>query len=336
MDISDFPRLPLAHLPTPLEPLDNLSRLLAGPRIYVKRDDCTGLATGGNKTRKLEFLVAEALARKADTLVTVGAVQSNHVRQTVAAAAKTGLRCEVLLQREVIRDLDYATNGNLLLDQLMGVKLHYCDHSADLNGDGQKLADALGRAGAKTFFIPAGGSNPLGALGYVDCAFELLRQTTDRQIEMTAIIHATGSQGTQAGLLLGLALQDRVIPVHGITVSRPGREQAIKVLDLVRQTEQLLGTGPLVADNQVHCDGGFYGPGYGQPNAQMIEAVSLCARHEGLLLDPVYTGKAMAGLIAHIRNGTFNRDDTLVFLHTGGQAALSAYRSAFGAQDLGE
>lgn len=329
MDIADFPRHPLAHLPTPLEPMDRLSADLGGPRIFVKRDDCTGLATGGNKTRKLEYLIGDALEKEADTLVTVGATQSNHVRQTIAAAAKTGLKCEVLLEREVIRDDDYENNGNVLLDHILGATLHHRDATEDLNAEGQKLADNLTAQGANTYFIPAGGSNAVGAQGYVDCAFELLSQTTLMSNDMTAIFVATGSQGTQAGLLVGLALKENATPVHGITVSRPGDEQAGKVLDLVRATETLLETGEIVSDDQVICDGNFYEPGYGQPNAAMIEAITMCARLEGLLLDPVYSGKAMAGLIAYIRDGKFEKNDNVVFLHTGGQAALSAYRKIF-------
>ncbi len=334
-DISEFAKQSLGHFPTPLEPLFNLSRALAGPQIFVKRDDCTGLASGGNKTRKLEYLLGQALHQKADTLVTVGAVQSNHVRQTIAAAAKVGLRCEVLLLREVKRDQDYETNGNILLDRLMGATLHYCETSDDLNADGQRLADDLDRSGAKTFFIPAGGSNPIGSLGYVACARELVDQVMTEKLKIAGIFHATGSQGTQAGLLLGLALINNSTPVQGITVSRPGAQQVPLVLRLIRQTEHLLGCPATVDDKQVLCDGGYYEPGYGQPNAAMIEAVEICARLEGLFLDPVYSGKAMAGLIDHIRRGRYTANDTVIFLHTGGQTALSAYPSVFNTRQDG-
>ena len=329
MDILDFPRIPLSHLPTPLEYLPNLSRELDGPEIYVKRDDCTGLATGGNKTRKLEYLLGDALDKGADTLVTVGATQSNHVRQTIAAAAKSNLRCEVLLEREVVRDDDYELNGNVLLDHLMGAKLHYCDAVDDLNTEGQKLANDLSSDGANVYFIPTGGSTPIGALGYADCAFELLTQTALLNIDMAGIFLATGSQGTQAGLVLGLAMEGDTTPVYGITVSRSGVEQAPKVFDLVQRTESLLELEPHVSEDQILCDGEYYAPGYGQPNEGMIEAINLCARLEGLFLDPVYSGKAMAGMIDKIRQGEFGEDDKVVFLHTGGQVALSAYRSTF-------
>lgn len=329
MDIADFPKFPLAHLPTPLELLPHLSRELGGPEIFVKRDDCTGLASGGNKTRKLEYLIGEALENQADTIVTVGATQSNHVRQTIAAAAKAGLACEVLLEQAVTRDDDYEANGNVLLDRLMGATIHTCEPSDDLNRDGQALANELAQKGANPTFIPLGGSSPLGALGYVECAFELLTQTILLNIEMSAIFVATGSQGTQAGLLVGLAAEGNSTPVHGIAVSRPGDQQAELVLDLTRRTEALLELGPIVPEGSVLCDGGYYGPGYGQPNDAMVEAVRLCARLEGLILDPVYSGKAMAGLIDKIRNGAYTKQDKVVFIHTGGQAALGAYRSVF-------
>jgi len=323
------PRLRFAHLPTPLEPLDNLSRELGGPRIWVKRDDCTGLATGGNKTRKLEFLVAGAIRRKSETLVTVGATQSNHVRQTAAAAARFGLGCEVLLEREVVRDDDYANNGNILLDRMFGANIHQRPPSDDLNRAGEDLAAEIAASGVATYFIPAGGSSPVGALGYVVCALEMAEQFREMEIEPAAVIVATGSQGTQSGLLAGFSAAGRDVPVIGITVSRDGEEQAELVLDLTRKTAELAEIEFEVNQDQVVCDGSYYAPGYGQPNEGMIEALSLTACTEGLILDPVYSGKAMAGLIAMIRSGRFGSQDTVVFLHTGGTAGLFGYRSLF-------
>ena len=329
MNLTRFPRVQLAHLPTRLEPLAALSRHLGGPNIYVKRDDCTGLAGGGNKTRKLEFLMADALEKRADTVVTVGATQSNHVRQTIAAAAKLGLRSEVLLEKAVIRDDDYAGNGNVLLDNLMGATLHHREPTADLDAEGQALADVLASDGANAYFIPTGGSSPVGALGYVDCATELLGQSRDMELNVDAIVVASGSQGTQAGLLVGLAADKADIPVHGICVSRSGPELEELVFNLAERTAEHAGCTAPVLRHSVICDGDYFAPGYGQPNDAMIEAVTLCARFEGLLLDPVYSGKAMAGLINKIRNGTFKKDDNVVFIHTGGQIALHAYRSTF-------
>ncbi len=329
MDLARFPRVQLAHLPTPLEPLEALSHHLGGPAIYVKRDDCTGLAGGGNKTRKLEFLMADALEQGADTIVTVGATQSNHVRQTIAASAKLGLRSEVLLEKAVVRDDDYAGNGNILLDNLMGATIHHCEPGDDMNVRGQVLADELASAGAKSYFIPVGGSNRIGALGYADCAGEILDQSTEMGLAVDAIVVASGSQGTQAGLLVGLANAGSEIPVHGICVSRSAAELEEAVFELAKKTADYAGlTAPILRESVI-CDDGYYAPGYGQPNAGMIEAVTLCARLEGLLLDPVYSGKAMSGLMGKIRDGTLNTGDTVIFLHTGGQVALHAYRSTF-------
>ena len=333
MNLTRFPRVHLAHLPTPLEPLAALSRHLGGPEIYIKRDDCTGLAGGGNKTRKLEFLMADALEKGADTVVTVGATQSNHVRQTIAAAAKLGLRSEVLLEKAVVRDDDYAGNGNVLLDNLMGATLHHREPGGDMDVEGQAFADVLSSDGANAYFIPTGGSSPVGALGYIECATEILRQTGgqsgEMDLEVDAIVVASGSQGTQAGLLVGLASAGSNIPVHGICVSRSGPELEDLVFNLAERTADHAGITAPVLRQSVMCDGDYFAPGYGQPNDAMIEAVTLCARLEGLLLDPVYSGKAMAGLIGKIRTGLFKKGDTVVFLHTGGQVALHAYRSTF-------
>lgn len=329
MDLSRFPRLALAHLPTPLEPLKALSRHLGGPDIYVKRDDCTGLAGGGNKTRKLEFLMADAVERHADTIVTVGATQSNHIRQTVAAAAKLGLRSHVLVERGVMADAEFAANGNMLLDTLMGATVHPCEPGGDLNAQGRALADDLASESTKPYFIPAGASNALGALGYVECAVETLQQADNMRLAADALIVASGSQGTQAGLLVGLAAAASDMAVHGICVSRSATEQEGLVFELARQTAELAAVTTPLRRNHVICDDGYYAPGYSHPNDDMIEAVLLCARLEALLLDPVYSGKAMAGLIGKIRNGDFEAGNSVIFLHTGGQAALHAYRRTF-------
>ncbi len=329
MDLSKFPRIQLAHLPTPLHSLGALSRHLGGPDIYVKRDDCTGLAGGGNKTRKLEFLMADALERGANTIVTVGATQSNHVRQTVAAAATLGLRIEVLLEKAVVRDDDYAKNGNILLDHLMGAIIHHIDPSDNLDEAGQAFANDLDADGRKSYFVRTGGSSPVGSLGYVDCTAEILSQSTNLGLNIDAIVVGSGSQGTQAGLLVGLAANDSQIPVHGICVSRDRAQLEELVYTLATKTADYAGLKTLIKREDVMCDDGYFRPGYGQPNDGMIEAVTLCARLEGLLLDPVYSGKAMAGLIGKIRNGTFKKGQSVVFIHTGGQTALHAYRSTF-------
>jgi len=329
MNLANFPRVQLAHLPTPLEPLNTLSRHLDGPDIYIKRDDCTGLAGGGNKTRKLEFLMADALEKGADTVVTVGATQSNHVRQTIAAAAKLGLRSEVLLESAVVRDDDYGANGNVLLDNLMGATIHHREPGGNLDVEGQALADVLSSDGANAYFIPTGGSTDVGALGYADCAGEILGQSGEMGLDVDAIVVASGSQGTQAGLLAGLADAGSAIPVYGICVSRSATELEELVFNLTKKTAIYAGITAPITRQSVICDGAYYAPGYGQPNDAMIEAVTLCARLEGVLLDPVYSGKAMAGLIGKVRDSTFKKGDTVIFLHTGGQVALHAYRSIF-------
>ncbi len=329
MDLTKYPRVHLAQLPTPLEPLKRLSHALDGPDIYVKRDDCTGLAGGGNKTRKLEFLVADAIEQGADTLVTVGATQSNHVRQSIAAAAKTGLRIEVLLEQRMERDKDYAENGNVMLDYLMGGVVHHCGMVEDLNAAGEELADTLRADGRKVYSIPAGGSSVVGSLGYSGCATEILAQANDMDMRIDAIVVASGSQGTQAGLLVGLADANAAIPVHGVSVGRTQEELEGKVFALATDTATFANVTSPIERETVICDGSFVGEGYGEPTEAMIEAVSLCARLEGLLLDPVYTGKAMSGLISKIRTGIYTKGQTVVFVHTGGQSALHAYRTTF-------
>ena len=329
MDLTKYPRVRLAQLPTPLEPLERLSRALDGPDIYVKHDDCTGLAGGGNKTRKLEFLIADAMEQGADTLVTVGATQSNHVRQSIAAAAKTGLAIEVLLEQRMHRDTDYAENGNVMLDHLMGGVVHHCGMVDDLNAAGEELADKLRADGRKVYFIPAGGSSVVGTLGYSGCATEILAQADDRNLAVDAIVVASGSQGTQAGLLVGLANAKAAIPVHGISVGRTKDELEGKVFALARDTADFADATSPIDRETVICDDTFIGEGYGEPTEAMTEAVGMCARLEGLLLDPVYTGKAMSGLIGRIRAGVYAKGQSVVFIHTGGQPALHAYRTTF-------
>ncbi len=329
MPMSHLPRVTLAHLPTPFEHLERLSAYLGGPNIYVKRDDCTGLAGGGNKTRKLEFLMADALAQGADTIVTVGATQSNHVRQTVAACAKLGLTAEVLLEKAVIRDDDYAQNGNIMLDELMGANIHECEPSEDMDAKGQVFADKLSAEGRKVYFIPTGGSSLIGVIGYMDCITEILAQSKALGIGLDAIFAASGSQGTQAGLVLGLAQANSDVSLYGISVSREKDDLEERVFALANLAAKHVQLDAPILRERVICDDGYYAPGYGQPNAAMVEAVKLCARLEALLIDPVYSGKAMAGLIDKIRKGVFTRGQNVVFIHTGGQIALHAYRSVF-------
>lgn len=330
MHIAKFPRLRLAHLPTPLEPMENLSKVLSGPNLYIKRDDCTGLATGGNKTRKLEFLMADALANKADVVITQGAVQSNHARQTAAAAAKLGMECEVLLEnRTSSTDRDYCHSGNVLLDRLFGASLQQHPAGTDMNAAMEEVADSARAKGKSPYVIPGGGSNPVGALGYVNCALELVAQANEASLRIDYIVHATGSTGTQAGLLVGLEGSRSGIPVLGICVSRPKEQQEEMVFALAQETAVFAGVAGCVERDKVVANGDYVGEGYGVPTAGMLEAVRMLAQTESILLDPVYSGKGMAGLIDLIRNGTFNDSDNIVFIHTGGSVGLFGYLNAF-------
>ena len=328
MLLSRFPRVSLAHLPTPLEHLPRLSEHLGGPQIYVKRDDCTGLATGGNKTRKLEFSMAAALQQGADTIVTVGAVQSNHVRQTAAAACKLGLRCEVLLEHRIDEPSDdYLNSGNVLLDRIYGANIREYPDGTDFDAAMETVADDVNGAGGKAYIIPGGASNHIGALGYVNCAIELLSQANDSGLVIDHIVTATGSAGTQGGLVVGLKAMNANIPLLGIGVNAPQDKQEQKVFDLACETADYIGAPGVVerADVVANCD--YVGDGYGIPTEAMNEAVVLLARLEGLLFDPVYSGKALAGLIDLVRKGHFDAANNIIFLHTGGSAALFAYAS---------
>jgi L-cysteate sulfo-lyase len=323
--LSDFPRVTLAHLPTPLEHLPRLSEHLGGPDIYVKRDDCTGLASGGNKTRKLEYSMAEALQQGADTIVTVGAIQSNHVRQTAAAACKLGLKCEVLLEHRVVDPSEpYANSGNVFLDRIFGANLREYPGGTDFDQAISEVADEVMANGGKPYIIPGGASNKVGALGYVNCAIELLDQIKDQELDIGHIVTATGSAGTQGGLVVGLKAMESDIPLLGIGVNIPQEAQEEKVYQLACETAAYIGKPGCVAREDVVANCDYVGDGYGVPTDSMNEAVLMLARYEGLLFDPVYSGKGLAGMIDLIRNGTLSTGN-IVFVHTGGSAALFAY-----------
>ena len=330
MDLSRFPRVGLCHSPTPFEPMKKLSEVLGGPNLYIKRDDCTGLATGGNKTRKLEYLMAEALEQGADTVITLGATQSNHARQTAAAAAKIGLKCELVLECRVTDpDPDYEFSGNILLDNLLGCTIHNYPMGTDKEAGGLELAKTIEKNGGKPYFVPVGGSNRTGALGYVRCAEELLGQARQADLMIDSVVHATGSGGTQAGLVTGLRGLGCAAEVRGVSVGKPRDEMENDAYRLACETAEAVGCKGGVDQGDIIVDDGYVGPGYSVPTEEMVEAVSLTAKHEGILLDPVYTGKAMAGLIGMIRAGAFTKDQNVVFLHTGGLAGLFAYRRLF-------
>ena len=311
--------------------MECLSRHLGGPRLWIKRDDCTGLSSGGNKTRKLEFLVGDALARGADTLITQGAVQSNHARQTAAAAARFGLECHIQLEdRTGNQTPDYTLNGNVLLDRLHGASLSKHAAGTDMNAAMEALADELRARGRSPYVIPGGGSNEVGALGYANCALELVAQANERGLRIDRVVHATGSAGTQAGFVTGLAAIHARVPVLGIGVRAPKDKQERSVYELACRTAEHLGAPGIVKREDIVANSDYVGPGYGIATEGMAEAVKLVARLEAILLDPVYTGKAMHGLIDLATKGFFALDSDVVFLHTGGSAGLFAYPDAFG------
>jgi D-cysteine desulfhydrase family pyridoxal phosphate-dependent enzyme len=330
--ISDFPRVSLAHTPTPLEPMPNLSRLLGGPDLWVKRDDCTGLAMGGNKARQLEFYFGQAVAEKADTVIITGAVQSNFVRQTAAAAAKLGMACEIQLEsRVLITGPDYEASGNVLLDRLLGARIHSFPEGEDEAAADQALediAERVRRDGGRPYVIHLSpGHPPLGSLGYVLGTEELLDQAAEQRLEIDAIVVASGSAATHAGILVGLRRRKSDIRVTGVCVRRKRDQQLDRVLRQAEACAEMTGCPGAVSRDDIHLTDDYLGPGYGQSTPEMEEALSLAAQKEGLILDPVYTAKSMAGLIGLVRSGSFTKGQTVVFLHTGGTPAVFGYRS---------
>ena len=331
MHLSRFPRLHLAHLPTPLEPMPRISEHLGGPNLWIKRDDCTGLSSGGNKTRKLEFLMADAVERGADTIITQGATQSNHARQSCAAAARLGMESHILLEdRTGFHDDAYALNGNVLLDQLHGATISQRPAASDMNAEMELLAQQLRDDGKKPYIIPGGGSNEIGALGYVNAAFEMTHQANESLLRIDHLVHATGSAGTQAGLVVGMQAMNSGIPVYGVSVRAPKAKQEENVFGLAQRTLDFMGLAQsLVPRDSVVANSDYVGDGYGLPTDSMVEAVKMLATYEGILLDPVYSGKGFAGLIDLIRKGHFKKDENVVFLHTGGSVSLFAYPNTY-------
>jgi len=325
MCLDDLPRVALAHLPTPLEPAPALTRALGGPRLFIKRDDCTGLAGGGGKVRKLEFLVGDALARGADVLVTEGGAQSNHCRQTAAAAAKTGLDCVLVLSPSHAPGF----TGNLLLDYLLGARVVMVERAADRALGMEEAARELRDAGRRPYLIPTGGSTGVGAVGYVAAWREMEEQARALGIVVDAVVFCSGSGGTHGGLAVGARLFGSATEVVGISDGAPRADLREMVLRVARETAAVLGTPLALSADDIVLHDEYAPEGYGVPSAAMVEAVRLVARTEGLLLDPVYTGKAMAGLIGLIRRHRFGPDQTVVFIHTGGTPALFAYAETF-------
>jgi len=326
MHLARFPRRRYTPFATPLEPMPALSAELGGPELWIKRDDQLGLAAGGNKTRKLEFLVADALAQGADTLITVGAVQSNHCRLTLAAAVKEGLKCQLVLEQRVPGSYREDASGNNFLYRLLGVEhVEVVDAGTDLAAAMQGLADELEARGRKAYVIPGGGSNPLGALGYVACAEELMQQSFETGVAFDHMVASSGSGGTHAGLLAGLHGVNANLPLTGVSVRAAKAPQEEKIHGLAQATADLLGVRAPVPRELVEVVDDYVGPGYSLPTTAMVEAVQMFARLEGILLDPVYTGKTAAGLIGMVRGGRFAAAERVLFLHTGGSPALFAY-----------
>ncbi|EPY4243797.1 D-cysteine desulfhydrase [Klebsiella quasipneumoniae] len=320
-NLTRFPRLELIGAPTPLEYLPRLSDHL-GREIFIKRDDTTPLAMGGNKLRKLEFLAADALREGADTLITAGAIQSNHVRQTAAVAAKLGLHCVALLENPIgTRAENYLSNGNRLLLDLFNTQVEMCDALTDPAAQLDELATRIEAQGYRPYVIPVGGSNAFGALGYVESALEIAQQCEDA-VEISSVVVASGSAGTHAGLAVGLEQLMPQAELIGVTVSRAVADQLPKVVALQQAVANSL---ELQAKADIILWDDYFAPGYGTPNEEGMAAVKLLAQLEGILLDPVYTGKAMAGLIDGITQKRFKDEGPILFVHTGGAPALFAY-----------
>lgn len=330
--LAAYPRVALLEGPTPIQKLSRLSRAaeLHGCNLYVKRDDLMGLGGGGNKLRKLEFLLGEALAEGADTLVTWGGFQSNHARLTAAVAARHGLACELILTPSAVRsDDDFCHNGNVLLDGLFGAKVHRLPRGLTPDSYAGELLSALKSQGKKPFLIPLGGSSPRGSLGYVACAGEILRQADALGVQFERIIIPNGSAGTHSGLQAGLALARSSTEVIGYSVLATEEQATAATLSKTRETLQLLDPSASLMESAITVDGSQRGDAYGAPTESMLEAVRLLASVEGLLTDPVYGGKAFAGLLAAVRQGDYPPGSNLLFVMTGGLPGLFAYRSAF-------
>lgn len=334
--LDEFPHLPLAHLPTPLTEMRHLRDELRArgardvPRLFIKRDDCTGLSTGGNKTRKLEYLLGEALEQGCDTIVTTGALQSNHARQTAAAAAVAGLSCILVLFDSVpYTPTPYRRSGNLLLDRILGAEVRIASADADAAKIFGALFEEIERKGGKPYFVPVGGSSPTGSLGYANAYLELADQLEALGLDETVLVHASSSGGTQGGLVAGALLRGAGPAVVGINVYRSDNAaMADSIHALASKTTALLEAPP-PPSGSIDLDSGFLGKAYGVPTPEMKEAVELVARMEGVLLDPVYTGKGMAGFIAQLMSGKYAEKEAAVFLHTGGMPGLFAYEEEF-------
>ncbi len=323
MALEKMPRLRIAALPTPLEEAPRLSAALGGPRILVKRDDLTGLAFGGNKARKLDYLMADAQRQGADVVLTVGAAQSNHARQTAAAATKLGMRCILVLSRSQHNELQ----GNLLLDELLGAEVRLIEPSPGYPPATamREFAEEETRKGHRPYLIPGGGSNGVGGMGYVQCVLEMAQQLLDAGVSADYVYVSSGSGGTQGGLVLGKRLYHASYEVIGVSPGGAAEGVRASVARVAEETAALLGADVRFVPEEIVVHDEYVGPGYAIPTPASSEAVRLFARTEAIVLDPVYTAKAAAAMIDHIRQGRIRKDQTVIFLHTGGTPALFAY-----------
>jgi D-cysteine desulfhydrase len=323
MQDENIPRESLGFFPTPLMELIKLSKALDGPRIFMKRDDNTGLALGGNKTRKLEFILGDALAQGADTIITAGAAQSNHCRQTAAAAASLGLECHLVLGGKEPEHFD----GNLLLDKIFGCSIHWAGKNRK-GEDIPQLVEQLKNEGRKPYVVPYGGSNELGALAFVEAFKELEHQRKSIKTSFSHIVFASSSGGTQAGLMLGKKILQSSCQIVGVNIDK-GETDKVPfnqyIVSLANSTSKLIGENHRFSAEDLTLNSDYVGEGYGVVGSLENEAILLTAQTEGILLDPVYTGRAMGGLIAMIRTGKIKKTDSVLFWHTGGAPALFAY-----------
>jgi len=322
--ISKIPRVNLVNLPTPLQAMPRLSKILNGPRLWIKREDCTGLALGGNKERKMEFAMADALSKHADTVITTGPIQSNHSRATAAAANRLGLKAILVLRGKKPKNY----SGNLLLNYLSGADIRFVQiGSQESRSIMEEIAEKVKKEGHTPYIIPGGASYPIGAVAYVDAMAELLKQAKDIGIEINYLVHAAGSGGTQAGLVLGNKILKTNVKILGICVEPGGDHLAKKTVEIANGAAKILESAETVNLNDAVLIEDYVGQGYEILTEEVAEAIRLVAQTEGIFLDPVYTGKAMAGLIDMVRQRKFEKDDNIVFLHTGGAPTLFAYNT---------
>lgn len=331
MNLARFPRFGFSAGTTPIEKLGNLSKILGGPTIYVKRDDIYGtISPGGNKTRKLEFLLGDAKAQGCDTIITCGAVQSNHCRLTIACSTKLGMDCHLVLEERIPGGYSETASGNNLHYQLLGAKsIEVVPGGTDLVAVMQDKADRLKSEGKTSYIIPTGGSTPVGALGYAACAAEVMQQVFEMGIQLDNIVLTSGSAGTHSGFLTGMCAINAGIPVTGISISRKAEPQKAMVRELSAKTAKKIGS-PEPREEDIIVYGDYFGAGYSLPTDGMVEAIKLLAKAEALILDPVYTGKTMSGLIDLVRKGVFKKGENVLFIHTGGTTALYAFKEQLG------